>query len=147
MVRFGRVVVAFLVGSVVATILAVVAHNQMVLGALVGLGATIPPDLWAATLLADFQGFAPSYGAVLAGTLLLGFLVAALLRRWIPLPPPLAYALAGAAATAVALGSMPLLLGIMPISGARSALGFALQCGAGGIGGAVFGWLARRRSV
>ena len=87
------------------------------------------------------------YFAIIAIGFLIAFPIAAGLKRLLPGLAGIAYPLAGAAAIGTALGLMLTLLGIVPISGARSTLGFAAQMLAGGVGGYVFALTATRRAT
>lgn len=79
-----------------------------------------------------------AYAVIIAIGFLIAFPVAALLKRVLPMLAGVAYPLAGAAAIGVMFWLMNTLLGLMPISGARSDLGLAAQILAGGVGGYVF---------
>jgi len=72
----------------------------------------------------------------------IAFTIAALLKRALPLLARFAYPAAGAAALAVMLGVMYIQFQTVPISGARSTLGFLAQVIAGGVGGWVFAKIA-----
>ena len=144
MTRVLRLLGAFVAAVLATTLVAVVAQTQFVLAALAEVGAVLPVDVWLAATAQDILGLGPTYGAVIALAFLLALPVGAVLRRLLPPLAPLAYPLAAAAGVAAALVLMSLLLGIMPIGGARSALGFALQCVAGAVGGLLFARLARR---
>lgn len=78
------------------------------------------------------------YLAIILIALLLGFLIATLLKRVLPGLSGVAFPVAGAAAIGATLGLMYLQFQTVPISGARSAAGFASQVLAGGIGGWIF---------
>lgn len=78
------------------------------------------------------------YLIIIAIALLLGFSIAALVKKFLPGLSRYAYPVAGAAAIGATLGLMYLQFQTVPISGARSALGFASQVLAGAIGGWVF---------
>ena len=82
------------------------------------------------------------YFAIIVIGFLIAFPIASLLKGLLPGLAGIAYPLAGAAAIGAALGLMFMAFGIVPISGARSSLGFAFQLLAGGIGGYVFARLA-----
>ena len=84
------------------------------------------------------------YYAVIVIALLLGFGIAAVVKRFLPGLVRVAYPIAGAAALGVVLGLMYLQFQTIPISGARSALGFTAQVVAGGIGGWIFANLLGR---
>ncbi|MFQ5561940.1 MAG: hypothetical protein ACE5FO_00060 [Parvularculaceae bacterium] len=134
-----RTAARFILAAAVAALAAIGFHTATVLGRLAALGTEISAATWAETLLRNFLGLAPSYGAVVAIALALGFAVAALLKPRAGPLAPFAYPLAGAGALAVALVLMHIAYdGITPIAGARGTAGFLLQCLAGGLGGAVF---------
>ena len=78
------------------------------------------------------------YLVIILIALLLGFAIAALVKRFLPGLARYAYPVAGAAAIATVLGLMYMQFQTVPISGARSALGFLSQVLAGGIGGWIF---------
>ncbi|RGP40920.1 hypothetical protein BPTFM16_01214 [Altererythrobacter insulae] len=87
------------------------------------------------------------YLVIILVALLLGFLVASLLRRMLPNLSGIAFPLAGALAIGATLGLMYLQFQTVPISGARSTAGFLSQMIAGGVGGWIFAkTLGRPRS-
>ena len=144
MTRMARISAAFLSALAVTTVLASAAQTQMVLAGLQALGAPMPLDVRLSATLHDIAGLGPAYGAVLCLALGLALPVGALGKRLLPALAPIAYPLAGAAGVAAALLLMPVAVGMMPISGARAPLGFALQCLAGAVGGWVFATVFRR---
>ncbi|MEP3225741.1 MAG: hypothetical protein ABJO01_07190 [Parasphingorhabdus sp.] len=79
-----------------------------------------------------------AYLVIILVAFLLAFLIAAILKRFLPKLSRAAYPIAGAAGIGVALGLMYIMFQTVPISGARSALGFLSQMLAGGFGGWVF---------
>lgn len=83
------------------------------------------------------------YLVIIAIALLLGFLIAALVKRFLPGLSRYAYPVAGAAAIGATLGLMYMQFQTVPISGARSTMGFLSQVVAGGIGGWIFGKMLR----
>ena len=85
----------------------------------------------------DLIGFAPNYAVLVAMGLLLAFLVAGLLGRWLPEQRHWLYPLAGFAAIATMLGLMSAMLPVTAISAARSPAGFLMMC----LPGALGGWL------
>lgn len=133
-----RRIAAFVVAALVAFVAASLIHTQIILAGLSDLGADIPLSLRISTSLADLLGLAPSFGVVVAIALLLGLLVAGLARRYVPLPRPLAFAIAGAGAMATALWLMHLGFDITPIASARTTGGLLMLCLAGALGGVVF---------
>ncbi|CAO1654191.1 hypothetical protein [Parasphingorhabdus sp. NYA22] len=85
-----------------------------------------------------------AYLAIIAIALLAGFLIATILKRFLPNLARVAYPIAGAAAIAVTLGAMYMVFQTIPISGARSTMGFLGQVFAGALGGWVFARIAVR---
>ncbi|WP_108811179.1 hypothetical protein [Sphingorhabdus sp. Alg231-15] len=79
------------------------------------------------------------YFVIIALSFLIAFAIAALLKRLLPNLANIAYPIAGAAAIGAALGLMYMMFQTVPISGARSTLGFLSQMAAGGLGGWIFG--------
>ena len=140
-----RIFIGYAAAAVISVVLASAFHTQMVIGALGDAGALVPFDRRLAMTGDDLVGLIPQFGPVIAIALALGFLVAAGLRRVLKPLAPIAYPLAGAAAIGVALTVMGMAFdGITPLAGARTPLGFALQCLAGAIGGLIFSTIAVR---
>lgn len=84
------------------------------------------------------------YLVIILVSFLIAFGIAALLKRFLPKLSAVAYPIAGAAAIATALGLMYMTFQTVPISGARSMLGFLSQVLAGGFGGWVYGKILLR---
>ncbi|NWG45959.1 MAG: hypothetical protein HXY25_05355 [Alphaproteobacteria bacterium] len=148
MVAIGSViglVLRLVISAAVATVLAAMLHTQFVIGAMQGIGMSVPGSERLAWTAHDILGMGPAYGVVMLAGFLLAFLVAAAVLRLVPGLRAIGYPLAGAAAVATALLLMETQFnGTMPIAGARSGLGFAAQVLAGAAGGFVFGALGRR---
>ena len=87
------------------------------------------------------------YFVVILIALLLGFLIAMALKRLLPGLSRYAFPIAGAVAIGATLGLMYLQFQTVPISGARSGLGFASQVLAGGIGGWVFSRILQKQNT
>ncbi|GAB5488127.1 MAG: hypothetical protein Pars2KO_16970 [Parasphingorhabdus sp.] len=87
------------------------------------------------------------YLVIILVSFLIAFGIAGLLKRFLPKLSTVAYPIAGAAAIATALGLMYLTFQTVPISGARSTLGFLSQVVAGGFGGWVYGRILLRRKT
>lgn len=85
------------------------------------------------------------YLVIILVSFLIAFLIAAVLKRFLPRMSRVAYPIAGAAAIGTSLGLMYIMFQTVPISGARSALGFLAQVLAGAIGGWVFGKVLLRK--
>ncbi|GAB5480580.1 MAG: hypothetical protein Pars92KO_03370 [Parasphingorhabdus sp.] len=84
------------------------------------------------------------YLVIILAAFLIAFLIAAILKRFLPKLSNIAYPIAGAAAIGTALGLMYIMFQTVPISGARSTLGFISQVVAGAFGGWVFGKIILR---
>lgn len=87
------------------------------------------------------------YLVIILVSFLIAFGIAALLKRFLPKLSTVAYPIAGAAAIATALGLMYITFQTVPISGARSTLGFLSQVLAGGVGGWVYGKILTRQKA
>lgn len=135
---------AWLAAVALAYLLAVVTATQAVVARLQGMGVTVPASERLAMTLQDLAGMAGMFLPMIAFALLVAFLVAALLGRWLRRGRPLLYFVAGAAAVVTIHLALHLALGITPVAIARTAGGLALQGLAGGIGGLLYPSLARR---
>lgn len=154
---FIRTFLAFLLALVAATGAGSVFASLMTQSALIGAGAEFTAADRIAGLGEDYRGLVigtlfengmpGAYVVVFALALLVGFIVAFVLKRLVKPLAPLAYPLAGAAGIATALVLMSIqYYSTTPIAGARGPLGFALQMLAGGLGGVVFALLRPRRA-
>lgn len=136
-----RIIFSFIVATLTAYLVGTVLNTQFVIGAHgvpVGLGDRLNMtafDLSNMTL----------YIVIISIAFALGFLIASILKRFLPALANIAYPLAGAAAIGVALGLMYMQFQTVPISGARNLFGFAAQMFAGALGGWIFGCCMRPR--
>ena len=134
---FVRTVIAFALATVVAYALAVGFYTQQVVASQTFVQYT--PAQVVETFRYNLSGLW-MYGAIIAIALLIGFFVAALVKRVLRPLAPIAYPVAGALAIPLTVVLIEQVLGggagIM--SGARGAVGLALQGVAGFIGGVVF---------
>lgn len=133
-----RVVLAFLLAMVVATVLGAVAHTQFVLARLSGLGVDISFGERLSTTLHDIAGMAPLFGAIVGAGFIVAMSSAALAFRLAGTQRTLIYAVAGAVSLGVTLTVMNAVFEITAIAGARSTLGFLAQMAAGAVGGLTF---------
>lgn len=141
----GRIIAGYIAAVLVAFTAASFVHTHFVVAGLRGVGAEIPTRVALATARGDFTGLVPSLGPVIALALLLGFLIAGLANRFVKLPRPIAFAMAGGAAIAAALWLMGLAYdGITPLASARTWAGFLWLCAAGALGGLVFATVSRQ---
>lgn len=139
-----RQVVRAAAAVAVAAALGTLASTHFVLQELAGLGAQIGFGERALAHWHDMQGMAPLFAGIVGAGFLVAFPVASVMLRWLPSWRAAAYPLAGAAAMVVALLLMQWVLGVMPIAGARGALGLLAQAVAGALGGFVFAALGAR---
>lgn len=138
--------IAGFIGAVIVTYLvAVLAYSQLILANLVEMGITVDAGMRVDVALHDLGGMAQLYLPIIAVALALGFLVAALVLRWVPQIRTLGYITAGFAAIFAVdflLGAI-LTGGTHPLVVTRTTIGLLSQCLAGGIGGYVFTLLYR----
>lgn len=142
-----RIVGGFIAAVLVTVAVASFVHTHFTIQALRAVGAEVPPSVAMETVGGDIVGLAPSFGVVIAIALLLGFIIAGIARRFVRLPRPIAFALAGGAALATALWLMRLSYEITPIASARTWAGFLTLAAAGALGGLVFASVSRRRAA
>ncbi|ABS62782.1 conserved hypothetical protein [Parvibaculum lavamentivorans DS-1] len=141
--QFGKIVLAFVLAVVVATVLGSIAHTQFVLGRLADIGVSVPLSDRISMTLHDIGGMGPLYGAIIGLGLIVAMAAAALVFRFAGIQRTLIYGVAGAAAVGVALAAMGMAYDITPIAGARSAAGFLAQMLAGAIGELTFARVSR----
>lgn len=128
----------FLLAVLVTFILASLAHSQFVLLELAKVGVQIDMASRISMSIDDLIGLGPSYGAIIALSLLLGFTVVGTIRKYRPHTTAWVYPLAGALAMLVMLLAMQPIMHITLIAGARTPFGILAQCLAGFAGGWVF---------
>ncbi|WP_298307937.1 hypothetical protein [uncultured Erythrobacter sp.] len=134
MKRFARWIGALIVAALGTYVIAVIANSQFVIGA-----HNVPVSFSDRLSMSAFDvSNMYLYLAIILVALILGFAIAALMKRFLPSLSSVAYPIAGAAALGLVLGLMYIQFQTVPISGARSGLGFASQVVAGGIGGWIF---------
>ena len=132
--RFVRRIVAFLIAVFGTYVVAVIVNSQFVMNA-----HNVPISLNERFNMTAFDMLNMwLYLVIISVALLLGFLVASVVKRFLPGLSRYAFPVAGGAAMGVALGLMYLQFQTVPISGARSAMGFLSQVLAGGVGGWIF---------
>ncbi len=136
--RFVRWIAALFVAAVGTYILAVIANSQFVMNAH-NVPITFSERLNMTAF--DVSNMWP-YLIVISVALMLGFLIATLVKRFLRRLSKYAFPVAGAAAIGVTLGLMYTQFQTIPISGARSTMGFISQVVAGGIGGWIFAKVA-----
>ena len=138
MARFIRWVLGLIAAALATYIIGTALNSQFVIG-MHDISVSIG-DRFNMTLF-DISNMV-AYLVIVAIALLIGFLIATILKRFLPNLAKVAYPIAGATAIAVALGAMYIMFQTIPISGARSTMGFLAQMFAGAIGGWVFARIA-----
>lgn len=139
--KLGRTIVAFLLASAITYALAVAFLTQQVIAKRAAIGANYTLDQQITTFVDNLIGLAPAYVLVLTIALLLGFLIAAVVKRILKPLAPVAYPIGGAAAVYMAIFMIENIAasgGAGALEGARGALGMGLQSFAGFMGGVVF---------
>ena len=135
-----RFLLALLAGGIAAYILGSILNSQFVINAhpvAVSFG-----DRFNMTMF-DLSNMV-LYLVIIVVAFLISFVIAGLLKRFLPKLSNIAYPIAGAAGIGTALGLMYIMFQTVPISGARSTLGFLSQMLAGGVGGWVFSKILTR---
>lgn len=130
-----RSILGFIAGVITAYVVGTAINAQFVMGAHgvpVGFGERLNMTAF------DISNMT-LYAIIIAVGFLIAFLIAAVLKRFLPSLAGVAYPIAGAAAIGVALGLMYMNFQTVPISGARGTFGFIAQMLAGALGGWVFG--------
>lgn len=134
MIRYLRNLFALVAASIAAYIVGTALNTQFVLAA-----HNVPVsfgDRFNMTMF-DISNMLLYLIIILVG-FLTAFAIASFVKSRLPRLAKYAYPVAGAAALGGILGLMYILFQTVPISGARSALGFLAQVLAGGFGGWVF---------
>jgi hypothetical protein len=138
---------AWLLAVATAYILASVTATQSVIGKLNGMGLEVPFADRLAMTLQDILGMANMFLPMVAFALLVAFMTAALLCRWLARWRLALYALAGATALVMIHVTLHLAFGLTPIAIARTGGGLALQGLAGAAGGVCYILLIRRQAT
>lgn len=139
-----RSTIGYLAAVTGTTVSGSIVQTQFNLAALQELGVPVPLDVRLHTTTQDLIGFAPLFAALVAAALLVAFVMAGLLLRWLPLPVVALHILAGTAAILALLLVMDAMLPVTPIAAARSMGGLLTLSLTGAAGGLLFAAIARR---
>lgn len=143
-----RLVFAFAAALFAAYLFGTLTYSQLILANLVEMGMPVDAGVRVETFWHDFTSMYDLYLPLIAVALLLGFLIAALILRWVPQIRVLGYVAAGFCAIWVMdtlLGAV-LTGGTHPLVVTRTTVGLLSQCLAGGIAGWCFAFFSRRAS-
>ena len=135
---------AYLAAVGIAYLLASVTATWSVIARLTGMGVEVGLADRVAMILNDIAGMAPMFLPMVAFAVLIAFLCAALLNRWLYRWQLPLYVLAGATAVVCIHLALHLAFGITPVAIARTGGGLFLQGIAGGVGGFCYLTLIRR---
>ena len=134
----------FVAAVLIAYLFASATASLAVADSLRGMGVDIPPARAAAMILHDLTGMASMFLPMVAFALLVAFMVAALLCRWLSRGRVILYVLAGGTALVSIHLTLHLAFAITPVAIARTGWGLLAQGAAGGLGGATYLYLTRR---
>ena len=137
---------AWLLSVAVTYLLATLTATQSVVSALTRMGLDIPVGKRLTMTLQDIVGMAGMFLPMVAFALLIAFMTAALLCRWLSRWRLPLYLLAGAVAVVCIHLGLNLAFGITPVAIARSTGGLLLQALAGAAGGFAYLLLVQRQS-
>ncbi len=143
--KFVKVFFAYLLAVVTTTVLGSVAATQFVLAELRTMQVDVPLGVRLETTVHDIAGMGPTFAPIVAAALLVAFLVAALLTRFVPLPGRGWYLVGSFVGIIAALLLLKAVLGGTPIAGARDSLGLIVQGVAGLLGGWIFAKLCPKK--
>lgn len=142
-IRFlGRKLANYLGAVAVAYLLAAISSTQSVIASLSHMGVAVPLDDRLSMTLHDIAGMAAMFLPMVAFALLVAFMTAALLSRWISRWRPMLYAVAGAAAVVSIHLLLHLAFSVTPIAIARTGVGLLIQGIAGAAGGLTYLFLS-----
>jgi hypothetical protein len=136
---------AWLLAVAVAYVLAAVTATQHVVAQLSKMGIAVNLGERLAMTGQDIVGMASMFLPMVAFALLIAFMTAALLCRWLSRWRLPLYLLAGATAVVCIHLGLNLAFGITPVAIARSSLGLLLQALAGAAGGFTYLFLIKRQ--
>lgn len=146
-----RAIFHFVPSWAVGFLLASVFHSTAVLMALMGINVELNVNDWLSMLWQDAFGLLPSYGVIIAITLLLAFLTTHFaIKRFnfndvntdMHSKRLILFMLAGGLSFLLMLVAMQPILNVTLIAGARSTLGLLAQCTAGMCAGAIYSKLS-----
>lgn len=142
-----RAIFHFAPSWAVGFLLASLFHSISVLMGLVQIGVELNVSDWLSMIWLDALGLLPTYGAIIAVTLLLAFSIAHFIVKQLNLHEAksatstirtVLFAVAGGLSFLLMLLAMQPVLNVTLIAGARSSLGLSAQCFAGFCAGYIY---------
>jgi hypothetical protein len=139
-------IIAFISAVIGGYIFAVLTYSQLNLSRLVDMGVTLSFGDRVTTALHDLLSMGSMYFLIMAVALLVAFLIAGLIVRWVPNLRMLGFVLAGAVGMFAMIMFFKVSMGTNPIAVTRTLVGFASQCLAGALAGFIYVKLSGRSS-
>ena len=131
-------ILAFVAASLGGYTAAVLAYSQLNLSNLTDLGVAIGLGDRFATFAHDLVSMTSMYLPIMAAALLVAFLFATLVLRWVPHLRTIGYVLAGAVGMLALILFFKVLMGTNPIAVTRTVVGIVSQCLAGAVAGIIY---------
>ena len=131
-------ILAFVAASLGGYTTAVLAYSQLNLSNLTDLGVAIGLGDRFATFAHDLVSMTSMYLPIMAAALLVAFLFATLVLRWVPHLRTIGYVLAGAVGMLALILFFKVLMGTNPIAVTRTVVGIVSQCLAGAVAGIIY---------
>ena len=131
-------ILAFVAASLGGYTTAVLAYSQLNLSNLTDLGVAIGLGDRFATFAHDLVSMTSMYLPIMAAALLVAFLFATLVLRWVPHLRTTGYVLAGAVGMLALILFFKVLMGTNPIAVTRTVVGIVSQCLAGAVAGIIY---------
>ena len=139
-------VLAFIVAVLGGYVFAVLAYSQLNLSNLTDMGVTVDLADRFGTFTHDVVSMTSMYLPIMTVALLVAFLLAALVLRWVPHLRTLGYVLAGATGMFAVILFFKVGMGTHPIAVTRTLVGLVSQGLAGAVAGLVYVCVSHRLS-
>ncbi len=142
--RLGYRLISFLIAGLLAYVVAVLFYTQINLSNLTDLGVSVSFSDRFGAASHDLVSMTGMYLPIMLVALLVAFLLAAIVIRFLPNLRTLGFAVAGIVGIWALILFFSSFLGTNPIAVTRSSFGLFTQCCAGGIGGLVYALVSQR---
>ena len=131
-------ILAFVAASLGGYTTAVLAYSQLNLSNLTDLGVAVGLGDRFTTFAYDLLSMTSVYLPIMSVALLVAFLFATLVLRWVPQLRAIAYILAGAVGMLALILFFKFSMGTNPIAVTRTVVGIVSQCLAGAVAGIIY---------